>query len=129
MDAFYAAVEILDNPALRGLPVIVGGTGGRGVVTSASYEARKFGVRAAMPSAQARKLCPHALFVSGRMDRYVEISHQIREVFESFTPLVEPISLDEAFLDLTGTERMLGAPLGIGIELKRKVLAQTGLVV
>jgi DNA polymerase-4 len=129
MDAFYASVEQLDNPELRGKAIVVGGSSRRGVVTSASYEARKFGVRAAMPTAQAHKLCPHAIFVPGRMDRYVEISRQLRTIFESFTPVVEPISLDEAFLDLGGTERLLGPPLETAKTLKRRVLDETGLVV
>lgn len=129
MDAFYASVEVLDNPALRGLPVIVGGRSNRGVVTSASYEARKFGVRSAMPTVQARKLCPDGIFVPGRMHRYVELSKAVREVFESFSPVVEPLSLDEAFIDLTGTERLLGAPLEVGRALKQRVHEATGLVV
>jgi len=129
MDAFYASVEVLDNPALRGLPVIVGGRSARGVVTSASYEARKFGVRSAMPTGQARKLCPQGIFVPGRMNRYVEISRVVRRVFESFSPVVEPLSLDEAFIDLTGTERLLGQPLDAARDLKRRVLEETGLVV
>jgi DNA polymerase-4 len=129
MDAFYASVEELDNPALRGLPVIVGGSSARGVVTSASYAARKFGVRSAMPTAQARKLCPDAIFVPGRMSRYIEISRIVRRVFESFSPIVEPLSLDEAFIDLTGTERLLGPPLDAARDLKRRVLEETGLVV
>lgn len=128
MDAFYASVEVLDNPALRGLPVIVGGSSARGVVTSASYEARKFGVRSAMPTAQAHKLCPHAVFLPGRMKRYVEISRVVRRVFESFSPVVEPLSLDEAFIDLTGTERLLGPPIDAARDLKRRVLEETGLV-
>ena len=129
MDAFYAAVEVLDNPELRGKPVIVGGGSARGVVTSASYEARKFGVHSAMPTAQARKLCPNAIFVRGRLDRYAEISRAIRGVFDAFSPVVEPLSLDEAFLDLTGSERLLGAPLETARALKRRVLERTGLVV
>ncbi|MFZ2059943.1 MAG: DNA polymerase IV [Candidatus Binatus sp.] len=128
MDAFYASVEVLDNPALRELPVIVGGSSARGVVTSASYEARKFGVRSAMPTAQAHKLCPHAVFLPGRMKRYVEISRVVRRVFESFSPVVEPLSLDEAFIDLTGTERLLGPPIDAARDLKRRVLEETGLV-
>ena len=128
MDAFYASVEVLDNPALRGLPVVVGGSRARGVVTSASYEARKFGVRSAMPTAQAHKLCPHAVFLPGRMKRYVEISRVVRRVFESFSPVVEPLSLDEAFIDLTGTERLLGPAIDAARDLKRRVLEETGLV-
>jgi DNA polymerase-4 len=129
MDAFYASVEELDNPALRGLPVVVGGSSARGVVTSASYAARKFGVRSAMPTAQARKLCPDAIFVPGRMSRYIEISRVVRRVFESFSPVVEPLSLDEAFIDLTGTERLLGPPLDAARDLKRRVFEETGLIV
>jgi DNA polymerase IV len=129
MDAFYASVEQLDNPELRGKPVIVGGSSMRGVVTSASYEARKFGVRSAMPSVQARKLCPQAIFVRGRMRRYVEISRLVREVFESFSPVVEPLSLDEAFIDLSGTERLFGTAIQAGRALKRRVLDRTGLIV
>jgi DNA polymerase-4 len=129
MDAFYASVEQLDNPALRGLPVIVGGRSNRGVVTSASYEARKFGVRSAMPGYEARRLCPDGIFVPGRMDRYVEVSRVVRRVFESFSPAVEPLSLDEAFLDLGGTEKLLGTPLEVGAALRRRVREETGLVV
>jgi DNA polymerase IV len=129
MDAFYASVEELDNPELRGKPVIVGGSSARGVVTSASYAARKFGVHSAMPSAQARKLCPDAIFVRGRMSRYVEISRMVRQVFDCFSPIVEPLSLDEAFLDLTGTERLFGDPIAAARALKRGVFEKTGLVV
>ncbi len=129
MDAFYASVEQLDNPALRGLPVIVGGRSNRGVVTSASYEARKFGVRSAMPGYEARRLCPDGIFVPGRMDRYVEVSRIVRTVFESFSPAVEPLSLDEAFLDLGGTEKLLGTPLEVGAALRRRVREETGLIV
>jgi DNA polymerase IV len=129
MDAFYASVEQLDNPALRGLPVIVGGTTMRGVVTSASYEARKFGVRSAMSSVQAHKLCPDGIFVRGRMSRYSEVSKAVRQVFDRFSPIVEPLSLDEAFLDLTGCERLLGTPITIASTLKRAVLDHTGLIV
>jgi len=129
MDAFYASVEQLDNPELRGKPVIVGGSSMRGVVTSASYEARRFGIHSAMPSAQAHKLCPDGIFVRGRMSRYVEVSKLVREVFDRFSPVVEPLSLDEAFLDLTGSERLLGAPMEVARALKRGVLEHTGLVV
>src|SRR5487761_2356280 len=113
MDAFYAAVEVLDNPELRAMPVIVGGSSARGVVTSASYEARKFGVHSAMPTAQAHKLCPDAFFVRGRMHRYAEISRAIRDVFDAFSPVVEPLSLEESFLDLSGSERLLGPALEV----------------
>ncbi len=119
IDAFYAAVEQLDNPTLRGLPVIVGGRSNRGVVTSASYEARKCGVRSAMPGYEAHRLCPDGIFVSGRMERYVEVSRAVRSVFESFSPSIEPLSLDEAFIDLAGTEKLLGSPLEVGQALKR----------
>jgi DNA polymerase-4 len=129
LDAFYASVEELDNPALRGLPVIVGGSSRRGVVTSASYAARKFGVRSAMPTAQAHQLCPQGIFVPGRMTRYADVSRAVRAIFDAFSPIVEPLSLDEAFLDLSGTERLLGAPLEVGRALKRRVLERTGLVI
>jgi DNA polymerase IV len=129
MDAFYASVEQLDNPELRGKAVIVGGSSMRGVVTSASYEARKFGIHSAMPSAQAHKLCPEGIFVRGRMSRYAEVSKMVREVFDRFSPVVEPLSLDEAFLDLTGSERLLGSPMEIAGALRRDVLDYTGLIV
>lgn len=128
MDAFYAAIEQLDHPELRGKPVIVGGDpGGRGVVSTASYEARKFGVKSAMPSAQARRLCPQAVFLRPRFARYQEVSQKIRAILYSYTPLVEPISLDEAFLDLTGTERLLGPAEEVARELKRRIREETGL--
>jgi DNA polymerase-4 len=129
MDAFYASVEQLDNPELRGLPVIVGGRSRRGVVTSASYEARRFGVRSAMPAAEAHRLCPHGTFVAGRMSRYAEVSRTVRAVFGEFSPIVEPLSLDEAFLELTGTHRLFISPLEAGRALKRRVREATGLVI
>jgi DNA polymerase-4 len=129
MDAFYAAVEQLDNPELRGKPVIVGGSGARGVVTTASYEARKFGVRSAMPTVEARRLCPEGIFVRGRMERYVEVSRVVRRIFESLSPVVEPLSLDEAFIDLTGTNRLFGHPIDAARLLKERVRDETGLVV
>src|SRR5579859_4638045 len=108
MDAFYASVEQRDQPELRGRPVIVGGIGPRGVVSAASYEARPFGVHSAMPTATAHRLCPHGVFLPPRGAHYAAISRQIREVFLAFTPLVEPLSLDEAFLDVHGCEAIFG---------------------
>ncbi len=129
MDAFYASVEVHDNPSLRGKPVVVGGSpDSRGVVCSATYEARAFGVKAAMPLAHARRLCPQAVFLSGRHERYAEVARDLRRIFFSFTPLIEPLSLDEAFLDAAGTERLFGDVLAVGREIKRKVAAEIGLV-
>jgi DNA polymerase-4 len=127
MDAFYASVEALDDPALRGRPLIVGGTGRRGVVASCSYEARAYGVRSAMPSARARRLCPQAVFVPGRYDRYVEVSRQVHGIFHAFTPLVEGISLDEAFLDVTGSLRLFGEPRAIATAIRGRVAGELGL--
>src|SRR5215468_156833 len=110
LDAFYASVEQRDRPELRGRPVIVGGLGGRGVVCAASYEARSFGLRSAMPMAAARRLCPQAAFLPVRLERYAAVAHQIRDILLSFTPLVEPLSLDEAFLDLRGCVAHGAAP-------------------
>src|SRR5262245_35897732 len=129
MDAFYASVEQRDDPKLRGKPVVVGGSSLRGVVAAASYEARAFGIHSAMPSAHARKLCPHAIFVPGRMATYRRESRKIFAIFERFTPAVEGISLDEAFLDLSGTERLFGAPERTAVRLRDAVRAETGLAV
>ncbi len=122
MDAFYASIEQRDRPELRGRPVIVGGQPeARGVVAAASYEARTFGVRSAMPTVRALRLCPQAIVLKPRMGLYREVSWQIRSIFQSYTPLVEPISLDEAFLDMTGSERLFGPSEQIGREIKRRI--------
>jgi DNA polymerase-4 len=129
MDAFYASVEVLDNPELRGWPVIVGGIGLRGVVSAASYEAREFGVHSAQPIATARRLCPHGVYLPVRMSRYKEISDRIFEIFRRFTPLVEPLSLDEAFLDVTASRALFGSPPSIAREIRRLVREEVGLTV
>ncbi len=129
MDAFYAAVEVLDNPALRGKPVIVGGSEKRGVVSSASYEARKFGVHSAQPVATAMRLCPKGIFVPVRMSRYKEVSEQVFEIFNHYTPLVEPLSIDEAFLDVTGCVKLFGFPEEIAEMIKRQVVKEIGITV
>jgi DNA polymerase-4 len=130
MDAFYASVEERDRPELVGKPVIVGGTPEqRGVVSAANYVARKFGVHSAMPAITARRLCPHGVFLHPRIRHYAEVSRQIREIFERFTPLVEPLSLDEAFLDVTGSEQLFGSASEIGRQIKHAILSETGLVV
>ena len=126
MDAFYAAVEQLDDPALRGRPLLVGGASPRGVVLTASYEARPFGVGSAMPMVKARRLCPDALIVPPRFERYQEISAAIMRAFGEFSPEVEPLSLDEAFIDMTGAERLFGDPRSVGRRLKEAVRAATG---
>ena len=129
MDAFYPSVEVLDNPALKGKPVIVGGGKSRGVVSSSSYEARKFGIHSAQPMAKAMHLCPNGVFLPVRMSRYKEVSRQIFEIFHHFTPLIEPLSIDEAFLDVTGSTRLFGQPEDIAKMIKNKILVETGLTV
>ena len=128
MDAFYASVEQHDEPAYRGRPVIVGGLGRRGVVAAASYEARPFGVRSAMPMARARRLCPDAVYLSSRMERYREVSADLFAVFHELTPLVEGISVDEAWLDVTASRALFGDIETIGSWLKRTIRERTGLV-
>jgi DNA polymerase-4 len=144
LDAFYASVEVLDNPSLRGKPVLVGGTGPRGVVAAASYEARRFGVHSAMPMGRARRLCPEAVVLPPRFDVYAAKSRAVHEIFAAFTPIIEPIALDEAFLDVTGAvraasrrlyrgdtprppDRLLGGGTEIGAAIRAKVRAETGL--
>ena len=127
LDAFFASVEQLDDPALRGRPVVVGGLGNRGVVSTASYEARAFGIRSAMPMVRARHACPNAVFVSPRMSRYVEKSLEVMAILASVSPLVEQLSIDEAFVDVQGARRMLGDPAAIAATIRRRVLDETGL--
>lgn len=127
MDAFYASVEQLDHPWLRGRCVIVGGSSGRGVVSAASYEARRFGVRSAMPVFQARRLCPQGVFIPPRMDRYQQLSREVMAVLREFAPLVEPVSIDEAFMDLAGTESLHGPPAALAAALKEAIRERLGL--
>lgn len=127
MDAFYAAVEQMDNPELKGKPVIVGGISNRGVVSTASYEARKYGVHSAMPIAEAKRLCPHGIFLPGRHERYSEVSRQIFAILYQYTPIVEKVSIDEAFLDLTGCSRLFGDSIQIGRRIKADIYNKFGL--
>ncbi len=129
MDAFYASIEQRDNPALVGRPVIVGAVSGRGVVAAASYEARRFGVRSAMPGFRARELCPQGVFLPSNMALYAAVSEQIQRIFHDFTPLVEPLALDEAFLDVSGSAHLFGGAVAAATELKRRVREATQLAV
>ena len=131
LDAFFASVEQLDHPEYRGKPVIVGGKpeDKRSVVSTASYEARVFGVHSAMPTAKAYQLCPHGIFVHGRMKRYSELSYQIMQIFADFSPDVQQMSIDEAFIDLTGTEKLFGPPEQTAYKIKERVKKETGLTV
>ncbi|MBW2623869.1 MAG: DNA polymerase IV, partial [Deltaproteobacteria bacterium] len=129
MDAFYPAVEVLDNPELRGKPVIVGGSRGRGVVSSASYEARAFGLHSAQPIAVAERLCPHGVYLPVRMKRYQEVSGRVFEIFRRFTPFAEPLSIDEAFLDVTGSRKLFGSAKDIAELIRSLVFEEIGLTV
>jgi DNA polymerase IV len=127
MDAFFASVEQRDNPELRGKPVAVGGSGRRGVVAAASYEARKYGVRSAMPGMVAERLCPHLIFVRGNYAEYKEVSRQIREIFAEYTDLIEPLSLDEAYLDVTENKKDIASATQIAEEIRQKIFEKTQL--
>ena len=131
LDAFFASVEQMDHPEYRGKPLIVGGKpeDRRSVVSTASYEARKYGVHSAMPTFQAYKLCPNGIFVYPRMERYAELSYKIMNIFKNYSPDVQQMSIDEAFIDLTGTERLFGCPEETARKLKADEKAQTGLTV
>lgn len=128
MDAFYASVEQRDNPELRGKPLAVGHAEQRGVVAAASYEARKYGVRSAMPSIKAKKLCPHLIFVPGRMEVYKEVSRQVHEIFHDYTDVIEPLSLDEAFLDVTENKKGIELAVDIAREIKKRIKEELNLV-
>ncbi len=129
MDAFFAAVEQLDRPELRGKALLIGGTGARGVVSTASYEARPYGVGSAMPMAAARRRCPHAIVLPPRFERYRAVSRVVMHTLGAFSPLVEPLSVDEAFVDMTGCEALFGAPRAMGESIRRAVFEATGLTV
>ena len=129
MDAFYASIEIRDDPSLAGLPVCVGGPSNkRGVIAAASYAAREFGVHSAMSTARAERLCPDIVLLPADFDKYTRVSRQIMDVFRRYTPLVEPLSLDEAFLDVEGSERLFGDAIQVGHGIKDDILRETGLV-
>src|SRR6056297_1039987 len=127
MDAFYAAIEQRDRPELRGKPVVVGGSSARGVVAAASYEARRFGIHSAMPGRRAAELCPQAIFVRSRIDHYAAVGRQVRAIFHRYTPLVQPLSLDEAFLDVTASLRLFGSAETIGRAIKQAIRQELSL--
>ena len=129
MDAFFASIEQLDHPEYKGHPVIVGGLSSRGVVATCSYEARKFGVHSAMPISRAKKLCPDGVYVYPRMDRYKEVSYQIFSIMKEFTPHIEPLSIDEAFLEVSGMSTMYSGPKALGRAIKDRVFEETGLII
>lgn len=129
MDAFFASIEQLDHPEYKGHPVIVGGLSSRGVVATCSYEARKYGVHSAMPISRAKKLCPDGIYVYPRMDRYKEVSHQIFSIMKEFTPHIEPLSIDEAFLEVSGMSTMYSGPKALGRAIKDRVFEETGLII
>ena len=129
MDAFFASIEQLDHPEYKGHPVIVGGLSSRGVVATCSYEARKFGVHSAMPISRAKKLCPDGIYVYPRMDRYKEVSQQIFSIMKEFTPHIEPLSIDEAFLEVSGMSTMYSGPKALGRAIKDRVFEETGLII
>ena len=129
MDAFYASIEEREQPSLVGRPVVVGGSpSGRGVVAAANYVARQYGVHSAMPASRARHLCPHAVFIPSRLSFYARVSRQLHEILRRYTPLIEPLALDEAFLDVTGTQRLFDAPERLAARIKREIRAELGLV-
>ncbi len=128
MDSFFASVEIRDDPSLSGKPVLVGGDGRRGVVASCSYEARRFGIRSAMPMATAKRLCPEAIVLPGNMARYAAVSRDLHRILNDATPLIEPLGLDEAFLDVTGSKTLLGSPMAIAVDIRKRVAEELSLL-
>jgi DNA polymerase-4 len=128
MDAFYASVEIRENPNLSNLPVVVGGAGNRSVVSAASYAARRFGIYSAMPMITAKRACPKLIIVPVNMPLYIEVSHQIQDIFARYTPQIEPLSLDEAFLDVTASRRLFGSPIEIAQKIKNSILQELNLI-